>query len=107
LYQIDWDINKLEAKRERIRKIDRDKPFLDLNGTMVNIGDTIEIKNGYTNFSTNLPKSKRIRRVLERGSLVAGYYTDQFGEVTRLERTRHRRKNIDKVHFIIDSGFET
>ena len=80
LHQIDQDINELEAKREQVRNIDRDKPFLDLN----NIGDTIEIENGYTNFSMNLLKSKRIRRPLERGSLVAGYHTDKFGEVTHL-----------------------
>ena len=48
-----------------------------------------------------------MRRPLEIGSLIAGYHMDKFGEVTCLERNGHRGNIIDKVHFIINSDFET
>lgn len=80
---------------------------MDTNGIVVKVGDTIEIKNGYTNFSTRFPKSRQLREPVERGSFVVGYHPDKFSKVTRLKRTERRGKQIYKVHFVTDSGFET
>jgi len=80
---------------------------LDRNGIKIEIDSTMEVVNAYTRFREDFPKSKQSRRSLIRGDSVVGYNIDNFGQVTFLERTFHRGKLINKVHFIVDPGFIT
>ena len=78
-----------------------------MNKSILQIGDTIEIKNGYNNFSTSFPTSKRARSPKYRGLLVVEYHSDIFDNVTHLKQTEYRGRQISKVRFITESGFDT
>ena len=101
-------------RRIRVLKVKRDKitftkppPVLDRDRTAMEIGDTVEIKNQYTSFSSKFPMSRQSKIALERGAYVESYDVDKFDTVAYHQRAGHRWSFINKAHFVTDSGFDT
>lgn len=105
LKRIEQQIEQATVEQEHARIIGN-QPILDTNEFAINIGDTIEIKNGYSNFSANFPKLRRSQAPKCRQSLMTDYHSDKFGKLTHLERTKHCRRKIHKLRIITDSGFD-
>ena len=106
LERIEQCKSRLEAKREAVNRLNN-STVRDSHGEHIKIEDMVEIVNAYTSFKTTFLKSKRVRESLRRGESVTGYDSDKLREVTGIRRSYHRGTNVDMVHFITDSGFET
>ena len=79
----------------------------DRNSVEINIDCTIKVINGYNKFSKTLSNSRQSRGQLFRGQYIQNYDIDRFDQVTYIQRSGHLGKSAIKVHFIMDSGFET
>ena len=100
------EILLLRFKQERTRNV-KSVPILDRGGNNIEISNTVEIINAYTNFSRDFPRIKQSRTLTIRGDLVIGYDIDKFRQITFLQKNSHSGRLINKVHFVTDSEFET
>ena len=80
----------------------------DERGPFISVGDTIEIVNAYTRFSTwervkSVPNLIKAKRVIGGRSCEA----DKFGVVYKVQEATHSGKIITKAFFTTDSGKDT
>jgi len=77
-------------------------PALDTNGLEIKVGSTVEIIISYTSFSSRFPRTRGVRKPLNRGATIACYDTDKFGTVKYLQTTGQNWNRYNKEHFITD-----
>ena len=77
-----------------------------INKPRISIGDTVEICNKYTRFST-WREVKAVKDTIKGSRNIANYDRDKFGIVFAIDTGTYGGRLFDKIHFTTDSGKDT
>ena len=94
-------LHRRNSQRSRVTKSVTAK-----TGQTIAIGDTVEICNSYTKFST-WPKVKAEKNSIKGTRNLHKYDEDRFGVVFDFEKGIYAGKQFNKIHFTTDSGKDT